>query len=270
MSKVNITSPVGRLVAGSLYKPSTTDKAGNPLIIKNGQNKGQATQRFWFNIAITKGSEQTWNQTEWGKQIWSVGQQAFPTMVNHPNFSWKIVDGDSNMPGEPGAKAPADNEGYKGNWIIKLSSSFAPKIYQQGSGGDWVQVLTENFIKPGYFIQVSFSVDRNDGEKPGVYINHNMVAFRAYGEEIQFGVNPNDVGFGSAPLPSGASVTPTSVSLPAVPAVPVVPVVPRPEFAEIGKPVKIMTPAAGGLTYEQYIQAGWNDTQLIASGFLVA
>jgi len=35
-----ITTPVGRLVRGSLYKVNTTDAEGEPLVTKHGTNKG--------------------------------------------------------------------------------------------------------------------------------------------------------------------------------------------------------------------------------------
>jgi hypothetical protein len=259
--KQTITSPVGRLVAGSLYKPSTTDKNGNPLLIKHGTNAGQPAVRYWFNIAIPKGSEQHWAHTEWGKTVWAVGAAAFPTMANHPSFSWKVIDGDATVSSEPGAKAPCEYEGYKGHWIIKLSSGFAPKIFKPGnSAGEWLQVIEADFVKTGYYVQVSFTVDKNDGAKPGVYLNHQMVAFRAYGEEIQFGANPADAGFGVAPLPQGASATPLASSVP-LPATPTPPVATPP--APAAAPQRVMLPAANGSSYEQLIAAGWTDALLI-------
>lgn len=36
------------------------------------------------------------------------------------------------------------------------------------------------------------------------------------------------------------------------------------------EPTKVMTPAAGGLTYDQYRAQGWTDEQLVAKGFMEA
>jgi len=53
-TKVNITSPVGRIVMGSLYDPSTTDAEGKPLVVKTGPNAGQPRVNYFFALAIPK------------------------------------------------------------------------------------------------------------------------------------------------------------------------------------------------------------------------
>lgn len=209
MAKVNFTTPVGRLVMGSLYKPQTTDADGKPLTIKNGPNVGQPTVRFFFAVAIPKKpGEQHWSQTEWGAKILAVGQQAFPQgQWQQPTFAWKIIDGDSQVPNSKGKK-PCDREGYPGHWVISFSSGFAPKIYNaDGSAA----ILEPDAVKLGYYVQVNGDVDGNmNAMKPGIYINHSMVALSAYGEEIHVGPDATQAGFGGAPLPPGASMTPVA------------------------------------------------------------
>ena len=128
--RVNITSPVGRIVMGSLYDPSTTDAEGKPLVVKTGPNAGQPRVNYFFALAIPKGAEPHWAHTPWGQQIWNVGNQAFPNAAQSPAFAWKIEDGDSQIPNKKGRK-PCDNEGWRGHWILKFSGGFAPKVYQQ-------------------------------------------------------------------------------------------------------------------------------------------
>ncbi len=211
--KVNITSPVGRIVMGSLYDPSTTDAEGKPLVVKTGPNAGQPRVNYFFALAIPKGAEPHWAHTPWGQQIWNVGNQAFPNAAQSPAFAWKIEDGDSQIPNKKGRK-PCDNEGWRGHWILKFSGGFAPKVYQQ-EGAGYVQVMQKDFCKPGYFVEVAFSVDGNGSQsQPGVYINHSMVCFRAYGQEITFGPDVASAGFGAAPLPAGASMTPPAGAIP--------------------------------------------------------
>lgn len=218
MSKVNITSPVGRIVMGSLYEPNTTDAEGKALVIKNGPNAGQPRSNYFFALAIPKGAEPHWAHTEWGNKIWVVGNQAFPNVAQSEDFSWKIVDGDSQKPGKifqgKIGKKPCENEGWPGHWVIKFSAGFAPKVYQaEGSG--YVQVMQKDFVKPGYFAEVAFSVEGNSSaNQPGVYLNHSMVCFRAYGQEITFGPNVADAGFGQSALPPGASMTPPPGAIP--------------------------------------------------------
>lgn len=211
--RVNITSPVGRIVMGSLYNPSTTDAEGKPLVIKTGPNAGQPRVNYFFALAIPKGAEQHWAHTPWGQQIWDVGNRAFPNAAQSPAFAWKIEDGDSQIPNKKGRK-PCDNEGWRGHWILKFSGGFAPKVYQQ-EGSGYVQVMQKDFCKPGYFVEVAFSVEGNGSQsQSGVYLNHSMVCFRAYGQEITFGPDVASAGFGAAPLPAGASMTPLAGAIP--------------------------------------------------------
>lgn len=211
--RTNITSPVGRVVMGSLYSPMTTDAEGKPLVVKNGPNAGQPRSNFFFALAIPKGAEQHWAHTAWGRKIWDVGNAAFPQAAQSPSFAWKIEDGDSQIPNKRGRK-PCDNEGWKGNWILKFSGGFVPKVYRQ-EGSGYVQVTEADYIKPGYFVEVAFSVDGNGSQtQPGVYLNHSMVCFRAYGPEISFGPDVNEAGFGQSQLPAGASLTPPPSAIP--------------------------------------------------------
>jgi hypothetical protein len=191
----------------------TTDAEGKPLVVKNGPNAGQPRSNFFFALAIPKGSEQHWAHTAWGRKIWDVGNAAFPQAAQSPSFAWKIEDGDSQIPNKRGRK-PCDNEGWKGNWILKFSGGFAPKVYRQ-EGSGYVQVTEGDYVKPGYFVEVAFSVDGNGSQtQPGVYLNHSMVCFRAYGPEISFGPDVNEAGFGQSQLPAGASLTPPPSAIP--------------------------------------------------------
>ena len=333
MTKVNITSPVGRIVMGSLYDPSTTDAEGKPLVVKTGPNAGQPRVNYFFALAIPKGPEPHWAHTPWGQQIWNVGNQAFPNAAQSPAFAWKIEDGDSQIPNKKGRK-PCDNEGWRGHWILKFSGGFAPKVYQQ-EGAGYVQVMQKDFCKPGFFVEVAFSVEGNGSQsQPGVYLNHSMVCFRAYGQEITFGPDVASAGFGASPLPAGASMTPPAGAIPmpqapaaapalpgapvgyAPPPVPVgipqipgvapaplpqggfapmpsapvpgapapIPVTPNPGFVQVPPPapapmapppapvapVRQMTAAAQGVTYEAYVAAGWSDAQLVQNGLMLA
>jgi len=339
MAKINITSPVGRIVMGSLYDPSTTDAEGKPLVVKTGPNAGQPRVNYFFALAIPKGAEPHWAHTAWGQQIWACGNQAFPNAAQSPAFAWKIEDGDSQIPNKKGRK-PCDNEGWRGHWILKFSGGFAPKVYQQ-EGAGYVQVMQKDFCKPGYFVEVAFSVDGNGSQsQPGVYLNHSMVCFRAYGTEIQFGPDVASAGFGQSALPAGASMTPPAGAIPmpqaaAAPALPgapagympppvpgampgipqapgvapaplapagsvpmpsapvpgapaPIPVMPNAGFVQMpppvpqaaaapmapppapAAPVRQMTAAANGVTYEAYVAAGWSDAQLVQNGLMLA
>jgi len=298
-NRITITSPVGRIVEGNLYTPNSTDFDGNPLVVKNGSNAGQPRKDFYFALAIPKGAETHWSQTPWGAKIVAVGQGAFPQAALRPDFAWKIVDGDSRIPNKKNT-IPADKEGYPGHWVLRFRGGFAPKIYQQ-EGSGFVQVMQVGFIKPGYFAEVSFTVDDNGNQNnPGVYLNHSLICFRAYGPEIVFGPNVDEAGFGQAPLPAGASLTPapSAIPLPAAAAAPV-PVTPNPQFLQVplANPIAAPAPVAPapiipvvptpapssgptltakalaenpGVTLVAYRAAGWTDALLIEKGYLTA
>lgn len=240
--KVNITSPVGRFVMGSLYKPRTTDFDGKPLVFKTGNQAGQPRVDYFIALAIPKTGEAHWGYTPWGAKIWQVACAAFPQASQRPDFAWKIDDGDSTIPNKRNRR-PCDNEGWRGHWILKMSGGFAPKIYKV-EGNACVQVVEPDFVKPGYYMEVAFSVDGNGQQSnPGIYLNHSMVCFRGFGQEIQFGPNVEEAGFGASPLPAGASAVPlaSSVALPgmpppAAPAPPPMAVQPNPGFLQVPQP----------------------------------
>lgn len=293
MSRTNFTTPVGRMVMGSLYKPQTTDPDGKPLMVKSGPNIGQAKVQYFFAVAIPKGAEQHWSQTPWGQIVWGVGHAAFPREAQTPHFAWKVVDGDSQVPNRKNIK-PASREGYPGHWVISFASGFAPKIYNK----DGTQAVVEpDAVKCGYFVQVNGDVDGNGSQQqPGVFINHSMVALSGYGPEISVGPDPTTAGFGQGPAPAGMMAAPVggfapAAPAPAAPAVYVPPAAPAtytpppvPAMAPPPPPAPVMappnpaflkvahqmTPAANGATYEAMIAAGWTDALLVQHGMMVA
>lgn len=202
--------PVGRIVQGDLYKPQTTDQKGNPLTIKRGPRTGQATQRFFFAIAIPKGAGGDgghWANAEWAKPIWNHGHASWPQgQAQNPNFAWKIEDGDSMVPNQRGRKN-GETEGMPGHWIVSLQSSFAPKIVD-ASGSP---ILDPAAVKRGYWVEVFLSCKSNEeADKPGMYMNHQYVCLRGYGAEINSGPDPRTLGFGQSALPAGVSLQPVA------------------------------------------------------------
>jgi len=327
------TTPVGRLVAGSLYKPNTTDAEGRPLVAKSGTSAGQPRKDYFFALAIPKGAEAQhgafgWMATAWGAIIRAAGEAFMPHATQLPAFAWKVKDGDSAVPNKRG-KRPCDQEGWPGHWVLMFSSGFAPKCFTlvgqpAGAPAGFDQV---DAINLGDYVQVAGSAGGNGTQsQPGVFLNHNMVCLVGYGERIVIGPDVASAGFGGAPLPAGAmQAPPGGFKPPAVPGVPpvpgapvvpaatvppvpaasmpaplppalpsvapsastippaAVPVVPNPAFlqppvaaavpmppAVPAAPVRRLTPAANGASYEQLLKAGWTDETLIANGLMVA
>lgn len=225
------TTPPGRFVNGNLYVPQTKDADGKPLLVKNGPNTGQPTQKYYIAVALPKVPGQHWanyprdprrpDVESWGEAIWKAGHEAFGPAAQSPAFAWKVSDGDSVIPNKKNRK-PVDNEGWAGHWVLHCSGSFAPKCYN----GDGSAVLLEkDAIKPGYYVQVAGNVAGNaSGQNPGVFVNPSMVSLQAFGAEIVSGPDASQVGFGGAPLPVGASATPVGAAFaPAPPGTPPMP-----------------------------------------------
>lgn len=292
---VSFLTPVGRMVAGNMYEPQTTDMEGRPLVTKTGPQAGQPRVDYFFALAIPKAPGQThwatkpagWDAAKpyWGEVIWNRGHQAFPQgQAQSPGFAWKVTDGDSQVPNKAGRK-PCDREGYPGHWVLHFSSGFAPKIVN----ADGSQPITEpGAVKCGYYIQVLGNVDGNGSlQQPGVFLNHAGVALAGYGQEIVSGPDLKGAGFGGA-LPPGASTVPVGgmqapapvaavTPPPATVAAPPAAIVPNPAIlqpppvpAAAPAPARVMTAKAAGATYESFVEKGWNDALLVQHGYMQA
>ena len=273
-----ILFPVGRMIGGSVYKSfPVLDNFKKPKLDKEGQ---PATE-FNVGVAIPKGTETHWSQTPWGQQVLAVGAQAHPQQHNLPSYAWKIIDGDSTIPNKSG-RAPASQEGYKGNWVIWFKQRWAPKL----SHGQGEPLFEVDQILPGYYVEVYASVVGNGASPtPGVYLNPMAVNRVAFGDKISTAatVDTSAVGFGkSAQLPQGASSVPLSQGfVPPAVVTPQAVVTPNPAFLQVPAVVpaavappplpvaRQMTAKANGATYESFIASGWTDALLVQHGYMV-
>ena len=269
--KTTILTPPGRLVMGSLYTANTKNMQDEPLKDKEGNPR----REFWFNIAIEKKGELHWNQTEWGKIIYDLAVKSYPGgQFKSQNFSWKIIDGDSTEVNTEGNR-PCDREGYKGHWVLRFKSGFAPILLNEDATPF---LLPTGAINCGDYIQVFGNISPNNSTlQPGIYLNFTHVAFMAYGQKIVTTVDPKSIGFGGA-LPTGASKTPVmqGIAQPSHTPAPTYtsptppPTQPSPPpYTGVLQP-KIMLPAANGIPYEAYVKEGWTDALLIQHGYMQA
>jgi len=270
----DILFPAGRMVGGDLNAvyPVIDDKTNLQKIGKDNKPMFDCS----FGYAIPKTGEGHWSQTAWGKIIHDTGTAAHPNLVASPAFSWKITDGDSNVPNKKGKK-PCDKAGHPGHWVIWFSQGWLPKRVN----ADGTVELPEGAIQPGYYIQVFGSVEGNKlvpNGTPGVYLNPIAVALVGEGERIATDVDTTKVGFGGAPLPAGAKpvtaaapqfAAPAPTPVAAAPAP--VPVVPNPAILQVPvAPVHTMTPKCAGVTYEQFMATGqWTDALLREHGYMM-
>ena len=306
MSKtaVELTTSPGRFVFGDLYEPETEDFDGNRMKIKNGPDAGKDTQLYVIGLALPKTAAHWGSEPGWGQTIWAAGHAAFPGgEAQRPDFSWKIYDGDSTViPTKSKSKVrPCDREGWKGCWVLRLQSAFAPAIYNALTNPENpVPMNDKDAVRPGHVIQVVGTVKGNTGSSPGVYLNHNAVGLRAYLPEIVTrGVDVKGK-FGGA-VPAGASTMPAAVAMPApapsaapapspaipaplpavaapptavvpAPAIMGIPTVaaapPPPAAAPAAPPAPVARPPHKGIAYAAYVAQGWTDAQLRADGYV--
>jgi hypothetical protein len=293
MSKLEaktFTTPILRLVAGSVSEAIDKDFDGRPLTVKTGANAGDETQRFSFGVAVPKVAGKHWsdNTAQFLTDVWATAHAHMGPLAQRPDFSFKVQDGDSTVPNKKNRK-PCDNEGWPGHWVVFFSSSFAPSTYN----ADGSAPVPAESIKKGHYVQVAGSVVGNSNQtNPGVFINHSMVAHSGFGPEIKSAnaPDPKAAGFGGA-LPVGASKAPVS-GLPGTPPPPAVSA-PPPAAAPPPPPTQVQAapsfiapppvaaappppPAApvavwkgpAGTTRAAYEAAGWNEAQMRTAGFI--
>jgi hypothetical protein len=191
--------PTGRVIGGDLYKLVEKTDQNNQPVLKNGVPIKQVS----FGVAIRKGAERGWWETEWGQKVYAVGSAAFPQLCGNPTFAWKISDGDSTIPNKRG-KINASNENLRGCWVVWFRQGWPPKIV---NADGTVELPTPDLVKPGYYVAVMADVQgNNQPNNAGVYLNPKAVAFRGEGPVITASVDTTGFGATAAmPLPPGAT-----------------------------------------------------------------
>jgi len=271
----------GRQVQGSLSDPNTKNKEGQPLLNKDNSPRCE----FFIGLAVPK------NSPEWPafiQAITAAAQNGHPQAMNAPGFSWKWFDADTLVDTQ-GVPYSA-REGFAGNYIVKLSTGFAPMCCTALDGP--LHEIPAINIKRGDYLQVGWSTAPNtSSQSPGVYINLHQVQLIGYGPEIKSGPSIQETFNQPVALPAGASATPvgpspvtpvappvapvTPVTPVAPPVAPVAPVTPNPAVMEPPPPTVAapytMSPAAvaAGITYEALKGKGWSDEQMNQHGHIV-
>lgn len=244
MTATRFTSPVGRFVQGDLARPQTTDQQGNPRVKKSGPNIGQPDPQYFIAVAFPK------NDPGFPAFYAVLDAQAradFPHLFPvpggpcvNPQFSWKVIDGDGV---DTNGKANATKEGFAGCWVVRFSSAFAPKCFQQPNFAAHQQLPDASVIKRGYYIQVNGTVDGNkNAQKPGIYVNLDMVNWVGSGPEIVSGPDAGEAFGAGAALPPGATAAPVGMMPPGGGAAAAYPGAPAPA-APVAAPAYPQTPA---------------------------
>lgn len=131
-----------------------------------------------------------------------------PFLMGSPGFAWKFVDGDGPKIENGQPTNEMYPEYYKGCVVVACKTSIPLKLHVW-ENGKLRQVMSDEEIKCGYWVQVSLNVKGHPAPNAGVYINPGFVARFAYGEEIVNTPDPSTVFGTQAPaLPPGASAMP--------------------------------------------------------------
>ena len=229
---IYVTSPPGRWIWGDLW--TSTDKGfkGKPLVDKSNQPRVE----WRVGLACPKGPE---FDAFWAQVAAHAQAEFLQGHSQQPTFSWKLYDGD--------APDKVTKPGHAGCWVLRLSSGFAPDIYD----ANHMQVIDPQMVTRGDWVQVNIGVQGNGdvepGGKPGIYLNLGMTMLRAKGERIVSGPSVAEV-FGAPgaaiaapalapqpapgappayqpqqPAPGAYQPAPQPAQQPALPAAPVVP-----------------------------------------------
>ena len=91
------TTPVGRIIHGSVDEPQTKDGQGNPLTVKTGANAGQPKVQYYIGLAIPKTPGLDWSAEPWGQIMVQEAKTSMPQMFDPAtgaplrHFAWKVV-----------------------------------------------------------------------------------------------------------------------------------------------------------------------------------
>lgn len=302
------TSPIGRIVQGN-------GLIGNPQFIKGTTTpklgkSGEQQVNWYVSVAFDKANPKT------GEMIAAIysesarlypglfpfGYQAAARSDTQPpihaggcirsDFAYKVVDGDGY---DANGKAHALKEGWKGCWILKISTYAGAMRIVNGLQAN--APITEvgvgaGQIKTGDFVVCCLDISTNgwagDAQsKPGIYMNPDLLQLVGYGDPIISGPNADEMLKDAAAatggyVPAGMSTTPIVAALPgATPALPtplalpgvagVLPLIPAAQPLAPATPQYVISPeaAAAGHTKASLNAAGHTDDSLIANGYLV-
>lgn len=282
MAKVNVTSPVGRIVQGSV---GLRDKIDKKTQQPKRDNDGNIIRETFIALAIPKQIPHPQSPGHMidnpeflpiYQQMVGIAMQAYPNRFNpdgsrKPNvkFAMKLTDGDNDydQSGEPVSK----KEGFAGNWILKLNTRYAPRCHPMGKYDPGSEIPNpESVIKCGHWVRVAFTIDTNgvkegDSEAvPGLFLSPHLVEYVGIGAEITSGPSAAEAFGKAAPavLPAGvmpvgniathanpgalpsAGGTPALPNLPPATGAPLLPAVGTPTLPAVGTPVlPAVTPA---------------------------
>jgi len=258
MDPLKFTTPVGRLIWGSVHERQKTDYYGKPY--ESGKEPIQ------FGVAFRKDDPAIGQILQ---QLYQYAISGYPNnalmheRINREwqnglsgrDFAFKVRDG--NAPNRKGVVNP----NAKDCWVFNFSTTLPVKCahWDVVPGVPNTQEIDPKLIKTGYYVDVfgtaSFGDSPRIDDTAGLFMNPGIVRLRAYGQEITGGPSIEEAFGTAAPasaLPPGASLTPpASVATPPMgaPAVPPAPAsAPAPGVAPAPAPATVGAPSMPGMT----------------------
>lgn len=213
MTTFTFVTPVARLIHGHPMKQN--DKINRKTKLPVLDKSGNQVKEIYIGIAIPKGSESDWKDTDWGKQIVMAAIDAEHgydlAMTKRTDFSWKIVDGDSDIPNKEG-NIPNQDQYKVGHWVLHLNTRIPYNCYHVGKYSPLDAIQDINSIKLGDFIRVNILAKGNKpSETPGVYLNPNLVELSRPGEAIiREGSGPDAASVFGGTAPAAAPSAPVT------------------------------------------------------------
>jgi len=174
----NFTTPVGRLVYGSVWEGNDKDfKTGQPRLIKTGPNAGKPRIDWAFGVAFPKvlANGQPNNEFyDFYRNVIEVARGGYPQFFNgqldnftgkpgctHPRMTFKIRDGDGV---DADGKQNNQKEGWAGHYIVSFSGSFAPRVFDINVGlAPEQQLQDKTRVLPGDYVSVAGTCEPNIG-----------------------------------------------------------------------------------------------------------
>lgn len=184
------TTPVGRIVGGSLSEPFTTDHNGNPC-----------DPKWVVVLALPKSDLGTQALITKIKAIGAAGYADKQAALDRADFAWKYVNGDANTPNTKGVVYNT-RVGYPGHYVFTFTNSKAPSV----CGEDPRSEINAASVKRGDWVRIGGSIGcgtRTD--QPGIFLNVDCAQFVRADEAIGSTGQTCAQAFGSSATPPPAT-----------------------------------------------------------------
>ncbi len=280
--------PTGRVIGGQINKKVQQYKYNQQKKESVFNDDGTPKMTYYFQIAIPKNSPELWdnngNPGILSKYV-SCVNRSWPENINFDGFSWKIQDGDGTRDGTPNAKTFSEHA--RGCYIFTVSSGLEsiPKLIEPDANNNPLETKNVDNFYPGCHVKVGVTLASNglSGSNAGIYVNPEFVILIRHDDPISStGMSLSEISghvgtlqqvIGS-PTPVAMQQPPASMQPPQqAPVAMQQPPQQAPVAMQQSQSASVqftMTPAAKGITRDQYHKAGWTDQQIIENGFMNA